>query len=70
LVKNFLGTCGSGFTMDVSITLLNSFIGGFVWSTTYNGFILKYSMSLSIRICKYNDDSVNDMGDYGINVIL
>ena len=69
LVRPSLGTCGSRFVMDVAIRFINSFIGGFVWSTTYNGFILKYSMSLSCKYM-YNDDSLNYMGDDSINVII
>ena len=41
LVRPFLGRCGSRFGMDVAIMFTYSFISGFVWSTIYNGFIIK-----------------------------
>ena len=41
LVRPFLGTCISIFGMDVAIMFIYTFIDGFVWSTTYNGFLIK-----------------------------
>ena len=41
LVRPFLRTCGSIFGMDISIMFIYSFIGGFFWSTTYDGFLIK-----------------------------